>query len=82
MLQSNLDYPDSLGPHAVVRIIENMNINEEQIEQNRLNQVNDISSWNNTFTTYLKYNIVCMFIFTISSACSFLSFMERTDRLR
>jgi len=37
-LQSNLDYPDSLGPHEIVRIynrgsgyiIENMNINEEQ----------------------------------------------------
>ena len=29
-IQSNLDYPDSLGPHEIVRIIENMNINEEQ----------------------------------------------------
>jgi len=29
-LQSNLDYSDSLGPHEIVRIIENMNINEEQ----------------------------------------------------
>ena len=30
MIQSNLDYPDSLGPHEIVRIIENMNANEEQ----------------------------------------------------
>ena len=35
ILQSNLDYPDSLGPHEKVRIIEgpvieNMNINEAQ----------------------------------------------------
>ena len=30
MIQSNLDYPDSLGPHEIVRIIENMNVNEEQ----------------------------------------------------
>ena len=30
MIQSNLDYLDSLGPHELVRIIENMNINEEQ----------------------------------------------------
>ena len=30
ILQSNLDYPDSLGPDEIVRIIENMNINEEQ----------------------------------------------------
>ena len=30
VLQSNLDYPDSLVPHEIVRIIENMNINEEQ----------------------------------------------------
>ena len=34
-IQSKLDYPDSLGPHEIVRIIEgpdneNMNINEEQ----------------------------------------------------
>ena len=29
-IQSNLDYPDSLGPHEIVRIIKNMNINEEQ----------------------------------------------------
>ena len=29
-VQSNLDYPDSLGPDEIVRIIENMNINEEQ----------------------------------------------------
>ena len=30
-IQSNLDYPDLLGPHeTLVRIIENMNINEEQ----------------------------------------------------
>ena len=28
--QSNLDYPEWLGPHEIVRIIENMNINEEQ----------------------------------------------------
>ena len=26
--QSNLDYPDSLGPHEIVRIIKNNNINE------------------------------------------------------
>ena len=30
MIQSNLDYPDSLGPQEIVLIIENMNINEEQ----------------------------------------------------
>ena len=30
MVQSNLDYPDSLGPHEIVRIIENMNVIEEQ----------------------------------------------------
>ena len=30
VMQSNLDYPDSLGPDEIVRIIENMNINEEQ----------------------------------------------------
>ena len=30
IIQSNLDYPDSLGLHEKVRIIENMNINEEQ----------------------------------------------------
>ena len=30
LIQSNLDYPDSLGPHEIVRIIENMDINEEQ----------------------------------------------------
>ena len=30
VLQLNLDYPDSLGPHEIVRITENMNINEEQ----------------------------------------------------
>ena len=29
-LQSNLDYPDSMGLHEIVRIIEDMNINEEQ----------------------------------------------------
>ena len=29
-VQSNLDYLDSLGPHKILRIIENMNINEEQ----------------------------------------------------
>ena len=29
-VQSSLDYPDSLGPHEIVQIIENMNINEEQ----------------------------------------------------
>ena len=27
-VQSNLDYPDSSGPRLIVRIIENMNINE------------------------------------------------------
>ena len=37
MLQSNLDYSDSLEPHEIVRIIENLNINEEQPEQNWLN---------------------------------------------
>jgi len=30
LLQSDLDYPDSLGPDEIVRIIENMNINEGQ----------------------------------------------------
>ena len=29
-IQSNRDYPDSLGLDEIVRIIENMNINEEQ----------------------------------------------------
>ena len=29
-VQLNLDYPDSLGPHEIVRITENMNITEEQ----------------------------------------------------
>ena len=29
-IQSNLDYPDSLGPDEIVRIIEDMNINEKQ----------------------------------------------------
>jgi len=29
-VQSNLDYPDSLGVDEIVRIIENMNVNEEQ----------------------------------------------------
>ena len=28
-IQSNLDYPDLLGLHEIVWIIENMNINEE-----------------------------------------------------
>ena len=30
MVQLNLDYPDLLGLDEIVRIIENMNINEEQ----------------------------------------------------
>ena len=34
MLQSNLDYPDSLGPRQLVREIKNMNINEEKTEKN------------------------------------------------
>ena len=29
-LHSNVDYPDSLGSHEIARIIENMNINDEQ----------------------------------------------------
>ena len=30
LIQSNLDYPDSLGPDEIVPIIENMKVNEEQ----------------------------------------------------
>ena len=30
LIQSNLDYLDSLGPDEIVRIIENINVNEEQ----------------------------------------------------
>ena len=46
-IQSNLDYADSLGLNEIVRIIENMNINEEQ---NWLNWESDILSWNKIFT--------------------------------
>ena len=41
-IQPKLDYPHSLGPHEIARIIENVNINETKTQQNWLNYQNDM----------------------------------------
>ena len=68
-IQSNLDYPDSLGPHEIVRIIENMNINESKTD------------WFKRTTFNRETTLLQIIWNTMSSASLFLSFMERTDRL-
>ena len=75
---SNLYYPDSLGPHEIVRIIEgpdnrDMSINEGQ----KSSKTDSIKK-----TTFNRKKTISQIIWnTVASASSFLSFMERKDRL-
>ena len=49
----------------IVRIIENMNINEEQNRAKLIKLRKRHFIVNNIFTNHLEYNIVCIFIFII-----------------
>ena len=74
MVQSNLDYPDSLGTHEIVRIIENMNINEQQNPAKLIKFRKQHLIVKHQF--YKSFGIQN----TIWSASSFSSFMEIMDR--
>ena len=60
-VESNLDYPDSLGLGEIVRTIENMNINEEQKlikikKRHLIVKLKDIMIVNK----YLCYYVACL----------------------